>query len=62
MIITCTSKPEFTAKVFGIINNASAYAATPKRAFPFTVSLNLSNSLLTNTSNAPAPREYYRRS
>lgn len=54
-IITCASKPEFVANTFGMTNRASAYAATPSLALPFTVSLNDVSSLWAVTSNAAAP-------
>ena len=53
--VSWASKPEFTARVFGIINMASAKACTPRRALPFTFSLNFCSSSWAAISKAPAP-------
>mmetsp|Transcript_25326 Transcript_25326/g.71621 ORF Transcript_25326/g.71621 Transcript_25326/m.71621 type:complete len:217 (-) Transcript_25326:132-782(-) len=56
MIVSCRSKPEFSARALGIMRRASAKAWTPSFARPFTESLTtLVRCLCAAISNAPAP-------
>mmetsp|Transcript_23202 Transcript_23202/g.46307 ORF Transcript_23202/g.46307 Transcript_23202/m.46307 type:complete len:215 (-) Transcript_23202:900-1544(-) len=56
MMVSCTSRPEFSARVLGTISRASAYASTPSLARPLTVLTTLSRRCCAAAiSKAPAP-------
>mmetsp|Transcript_29014 Transcript_29014/g.50082 ORF Transcript_29014/g.50082 Transcript_29014/m.50082 type:complete len:244 (-) Transcript_29014:286-1017(-) len=55
MIESCTSKPEFSARTFGMMSMASAYACTPSLALPVTVPLKPISDVYAAVSKAPAP-------